>query len=227
MHSFIVHGTTQEKRHKRLLKLITNLTNLKTGKLQSVFDLEDPDILTLIPHPSIGINNVRKLKKFLSFKPYSKPKKIGLILSADKLTLQAQNALLKTLEEPSKHSLLLLELTNPNKLLTTVLSRCQLIEVKQSPPLINTPRSEPSLKLIKELTRSSPGSRLNLVKNISSQEETRKLLQQMLQRLKQNLNKDPKTQKQLALVHDSLTALDSNINTRLVLEHLALYFKRE
>ena len=62
-------------------------------------------------------------------------KKIGIIHDADRITVQAQNAFLKNLEEPPKHSYFILSSGNPKSLLPTVISRCQLI------PLLTNKRS--------------------------------------------------------------------------------------
>ncbi len=55
--------------------------------------------------------------------------KIGIIHDADRITVQAQNAFLKTLEEPPKGSFFILTSGNPHTLLPTVISRCQLISL--------------------------------------------------------------------------------------------------
>ena len=57
------------------------------------------------------------------------PLKLGIIHHADRMNAQAQNALLKTLEEPARDTLLLLLTANPEALLPTTRSRCQLIEL--------------------------------------------------------------------------------------------------
>ncbi len=57
-------------------------------------------------------------------KPYSSPYKIYIIDEAQKLTLQAQNALLKTIEEPPAYAVVMLLADNPDALLPTISSRC-------------------------------------------------------------------------------------------------------
>jgi len=66
------------------------------------------DIFLVQPDKTIGINQIRELKKFLSLKPFQSQIKVGLITQAEKLSLPAQHSLLKTLEEPPDHSLLIL-----------------------------------------------------------------------------------------------------------------------
>ena len=73
----------------------------------------------------IGIDKMRELKNFLSRKPIISQKKIAIIQSANLLNDQAQNALLKSAEEPPKDSLIIITLQNPESLLPTLNSRFQ------------------------------------------------------------------------------------------------------
>lgn len=81
---------------------------------------------------SLGIEAVRELEHFLSLKVprAAQFNRAVLISSADKLTIEAQNALLKTLEEPAANSVLILTADNEHSLLPTVRSRLQIINLK-------------------------------------------------------------------------------------------------
>lgn len=82
---------------------------------------------------SLGINQIRAVDRFISLAiPLSSGQKINRIIlidDADKLTLQAQNAILKNLEEPPFNTVFLLSCTNPNALLVTLKSRVSLIRM--------------------------------------------------------------------------------------------------
>jgi DNA polymerase-3 subunit delta' len=73
----------------------------------------------------IAIEQVRDLQRELGFRAMSAHPKIGIVNDADLLTLQAQNALLKTLEEPGGDTVLILVAVNAAALAETILSRCQ------------------------------------------------------------------------------------------------------
>jgi DNA polymerase-3 subunit delta' len=75
----------------------------------------------------IGIDQARDLKRFAQLHAVAAPRKLALIDDADRLSLAAQNALLKTLEEPPGQALILLVTAAPGGLLPTVRSRCQRI----------------------------------------------------------------------------------------------------
>ena len=81
---------------------------------------------------SIGVDDVRiQINDTVSIRPYSSPYKIYLVDEAEKMTVQAQNALLKTIEEPPAYAVLVLITTNPEVFLPTILSRC--IQLKLRP----------------------------------------------------------------------------------------------
>ena len=74
---------------------------------------------------SIGVDDIRlQVNSDIFVKPYSSSYKIYIIDEAEKLTEQAQNALLKTIEEPPEYALFLLLVSNIATILPTILSRC-------------------------------------------------------------------------------------------------------
>jgi hypothetical protein len=84
---------------------------------------------------SIGIEAVRQLEGFLSLKVPREQNinRVVIIEDAQNLTLEAQNALLKTLEEPADKTLLILTASHAQALLPTITSRVQAIHVKRPP----------------------------------------------------------------------------------------------
>lgn len=92
-----------------------------------------PDIIRISHEKpnSIGVEDIRsQINQDIGIKPYSSPYKIYLINEGEKMTVQAQNALLKTLEEPPEYGIILILTTNINSLLPTILSRCVVLNMK-------------------------------------------------------------------------------------------------
>ena len=92
-----------------------------------------PDIIWITHEKpaSIGVDDIReKLIGDIQIKPYSSRYKIYIIDEAEKLTVQAQNALLKTIEEPPAYGIIILLTTNADIFLQTILSRCVKLEFK-------------------------------------------------------------------------------------------------
>lgn len=74
---------------------------------------------------SIGVDDIRvQLNNDIAIKPYSSAYKIYIVDEAEKMTIQAQNAMLKTIEEPPAYGVILLLTTNTEAFLPTILSRC-------------------------------------------------------------------------------------------------------
>lgn len=92
-----------------------------------------PDII-FINHEKPGTISVEDIRKQINgdvaIKPYSGPRKIYIMNEGEKMTVQAQNALLKTLEEPPEYAVILILTTNMDSLLPTILSRCVVLNMK-------------------------------------------------------------------------------------------------
>jgi len=85
-----------------------------------------PDIIYITHEKaSIGVDDIRtQLNSDIMIKPYSSERKIYIIDEAEKMTEGAQNALLKTIEEPPAYAVVILLVNNITALLPTILSRC-------------------------------------------------------------------------------------------------------
>jgi len=77
----------------------------------------------------IKINSVRNLKRTSSYTSVEGSWKVFLIFDADKMNAEASNSLLKTLEEPTERTLLILTTSEKDRLLPTIISRCQLVQL--------------------------------------------------------------------------------------------------
>ncbi|MHB8708327.1 MAG: DNA polymerase III subunit delta' [Desulfuromonadales bacterium] len=97
-----------------------------------------PDLHVLEPDGnSIKIEQVRAIQRDLSLRPLEGRRKVCLIEAAELMTTAAANALLKTLEEPRGDTLLILLSSQPQRLLETIRSRCQMLQFpRQSLELI-------------------------------------------------------------------------------------------
>ena len=77
-----------------------------------------------VPSRDIRIEQIRKLQERLSFRPVESKFRVALLFTAHAMNPPAQNALLKTLEEPGRDTVLILISSAPDKLLPTIRSRC-------------------------------------------------------------------------------------------------------
>lgn len=108
--------------------LIYNLL-VSNSNLKLKFDRDKlSDLLVIEPEKnSITIDKIRDIAKFVSTKPFESNNKVVLIKQADLMRTEASNALLKNLEEPKPFVYFILLTDNKNKLLKTIISRCQVI----------------------------------------------------------------------------------------------------
>lgn len=95
-----------------------------------------PDIIYLQHEKpnTISVDDIRRqINSDISVKPYASPYKIYIVDEAEKMNLQAQNALLKTIEEPPAYGIILLLTTNTASFLPTIQSRCITLNLKVVP----------------------------------------------------------------------------------------------
>ena len=92
-----------------------------------------PDCIRVKPEgDSIKIAQIRNLQSDIVIKPHKKYK-IYIIDKAEKMTVEAQNALLKTLEEPPEYAIIILVTNNKEGLLPTIRSRCEIVKFTPIP----------------------------------------------------------------------------------------------
>src|SRR6266566_3345341 len=115
-----------------------------TGGPKVDFDAADPrcqeitegrsvDVLEIDGASNNGVEQVRELRETVKYMPASSKFKIFIIDEVHMLSTAAFNALLKTLEEPPAHVKFMFATTDPEKVLATILSRCQRFDLRRIP----------------------------------------------------------------------------------------------
>lgn len=176
-----------------------------------------PDVLTITPETSIGIEEVRNIQSFLSNKPFQSQHNTVIILQAHLLTIPAQNALLKTLEEPPGNAQIYLVTSQSDLLLPTVLSRCEIITSNQTP-------SEIDISQVKKfLSIKTIGERLIFLEELNlSRIKLEEFLNQFEHFLHQNISDNNLN---INSMYKRLTKLKkylkSNCNLKLILPQLS------
>lgn len=140
-HAYILHGERASGKEfiATVFSMALNCESkeekpcLTCHSCKQAMTLNQPDIIRITHEKpaSIGVDDIRsQINGDMGIKPYSSPYKIYIIQEAEKMTVQAQNALLKTLEEPPAYGVILLLVNNLNSLLPTILSRCVVLDMK-------------------------------------------------------------------------------------------------
>lgn len=125
---YLLYGENLNEINYDAEALIYNLL-VTNSNLKLKFDRNKlSDLLIIEPEKnSITIDKIRDIAKFVSTKPFESNNKVVLIRQADLMRIEASNALLKNLEEPKSFVYFILLTDNKNKLLKTIISRCQVI----------------------------------------------------------------------------------------------------
>ena len=140
-HAYILNG--ERGSGKKMLANLFAMTllcetgdNEPCGKCHSCKQAESgnhPDIIRVTHEKpnSISVDDIRtQVNNTVDIKPYQGPYKVYIIPQADMMTPQAQNAILKTIEEPPSYAVFLLLTENAETLLPTINSRCVMLKLR-------------------------------------------------------------------------------------------------
>jgi len=180
---------------------------------------------------TIGIGSVRAISLWASMKPFESAWKVCVVLVAEKLTEDAANAFLKTLEEPPKNTVFLLLVENKNNLLETIQSRS--FEIRLMPMAFQAvPLGAGSLEAlpVREIFETYPGPGL-------TREEVKQKLDGLMQVCREKIRclvtgsgAEAWTVnlwiEAMDLLYDSKAALDMNANQKLMATRLAIRLAR-
>ena len=156
MHAYLITGGTQEM---RLAEVHTHLTKASVSPFDTTY-------LRLAPEEEhIGIDAVRVFKKQLLLAPQQSPFSAGVVEMAHTLTVEAQNALLKLLEEPPPHAIMYVASPSADLLLDTIVSRCQLIHLADT--VTDEKTIEEAGKTIRTLMNAKMGGKLAVIDGIA------------------------------------------------------------
>jgi DNA polymerase-3 subunit delta' len=133
-----------------------------------------PDVLLIEPEgQNIKVDQVRQFQKELAYKPYEGKRRICILTAADRMAPNMSNILLKTLEEPPLHTVIILLANNSRLMLPTILSRCQPVRFNPLPiPLVlnwlleSKGFNKAEALLLSSLSEGSPGKALEIQEEI-------------------------------------------------------------
>ena len=220
MQSYLIVGGTKEERFKQALKMARK------------WPVEKSDRIILEAENSIGIDNIRNLQHRLSLKAYSSSYKIAILASAEKLTIPAQNCMLKLLEEPPEDTIIILSSSTPESLLSTVVSRCQIVRLPGKPQKeIDKKTLNSQLLILDSILKAGVGERIKIADEIAKSKEGAInfcQIQLIIWREKMIKSKNNQNKSQAAKttqsIQGALKMLEANVNPKLTLENLLLSF---
>ena len=123
MHSFLIISSDIQSRNDYI------------GEFCKKHHIHSLDKTSITSEKALGIEEIRTLQKTVFLKPFKSKQKLIVIENVDTATIQTQNALLKLLEEPPQHTIMLLTAKTEQTILPTVLSRCTIIHLEEKQEL--------------------------------------------------------------------------------------------
>lgn len=141
-HAYIIEGREGSGRHTLALNISAALSCLSEGEIpcgtckncRKILSGKSPDIIIQgleDDKVTIGVESIRKTKDDMAMAPNDLDIKVYIIENADKMTVQAQNAFLLSLEEPPPYVVFFLICENSNSLLETIRSRAPILRLRR------------------------------------------------------------------------------------------------
>lgn len=207
---------------------------LECGACLAVTDSRHVDVRWIEPQgATVKIDQMRALRRDIWLLPAHGRRKVYVILQADRLTVEAANAVLKVLEEPPPHGLIVLTAESPRNMPSTVLSRCQTIRLAATGPEPQTGGREAELAglALKACEDVVPDQLMTVVDQIVSERDKtapadvlREIRQLLFKRVACDLNRTNLSvlAECLERTERALQGLGRNANVRLCVDALLI-----
>ena len=201
-------------------------------------EIDPIDISLQIYEKAMGIEDVRNIQKKILLKPFRGKTKAVVAQAYESITQEAQNALLKVLEEPPVNTIIIISTKKKELLLPTIISRCKIIELKENNLTLSDKESAQYLNILVSLSEKGIRYQLKLAQDITKNKGDAEMwLEKMINLARQQLletqSKKPSTLASQFSTSQYLNVLVSlqktytiikttNVNQRLALENLFL-----
>ena len=136
---------------------------------------------------SIKIEKIRELQKHIQEKPIISQKKVYIINDVETMTKEAQNCLLKTLEEPPEYAVIILICQNENMMLTTIKSRCMILQFEKIPKedILRYVKSNEDIQINEEILDIFDGS-IGKILELKDKQESYLNIQKFIEQIDKN-----------------------------------------
>lgn len=198
------------------------LGSVLVDEVKKLLQIQNSDLLVLQENP-IKISHIRELIHFAHIKPHSSVRKLIVLLNIENMTLDSANCLLKILEEPPESNIIILQSERKEKILSTIISRCQLIREKSSENIEDDKTLISSQKLA-QMTIYERFDYINSILKAESKEKIVRLLNFWEAELREKLLQGKDCRSVLNKVSKTRSLLFTNSSVKLLLENLILEF---
>ncbi len=218
MSHLIIHTKTK-LREDYLLNFLNQKLKENYKSIKEIKKIPDFYLIKKDTTESIGIEDIKKMQKAMIYHPLNLNYQVGIMFTASNLTTEAQNALLKTLEEAPEHTLYILLVNNEQNLLPTIISRCQNHYINKQDEVHNSKTPQ--------ILEMELHERFKFIDNLIEQEKEEKgSIQNFLNELetfyRNNLENNKNSIEILKRIIQSKKYIKANVNAQLTLENLIL-----
>ena len=211
MHAFLFVGSTNQQRQKEIQDRLAGWHILPVDCVELSAESEH-----------ITINQVRDFQKRLLLTPLQSPYTVGIIQDAQALTLEAQQALLKLLEEPPPHAYVISETESEHQLLATIVSRCQIVRLMEDK---TDQLTDEQIQTIKKLLNVKPSGIFAEVDNHTGDRgEAKQWIRELLPSARELMltEQSEKIVRLVRRLQRAYSQLSVNCNPKLVLDRVFL-----
>ncbi|MBI4029209.1 MAG: hypothetical protein HY376_02490 [Candidatus Blackburnbacteria bacterium] len=218
MHAYLITGKTTNDRTLKAEKFINGVHAIEVHRLVPI-------------NRSHTINSIREINQTLSLK--SPGTRVVLLEEADKLTQEAANAFLKTLEEPPQNTIIILTAPTKDSVMDTITSRCEVAYLGLLELELSEEEKSEALKIFDELSKAGMGERFKFVEGMGDREEAIKFVVGQIYAARKWMLKDVKGKNNSAIYPQILERLIQtqkdlgvNVNIKLTLTELMLNYTK-
>jgi len=205
--------------------------NKREEYLQEFYKKYEIDVfdVTIISHEnsvkqnaqSIGIEDVKNMQKKIFLKPIKSKNKAVVLQDAQLLTTEAQNSLLKILEEPPDHTMIILLTDSKEALLPTIISRCKVIELQTESLKLSEKEKEELENFLENLPKWGTGECLKKAEVLSKDKQQaiewiEKFILFLREKILDESYENTETLRKFQSLHTLLKT--TNVNTRFAIE---------
>lgn len=194
-------------------------------KFKEKYHISNFDFHVYADNQPLGINQVREVEKEIYKKPFQGNYRLIILARLDQASIEAQNALLKILEEPPLANLILVTCVNEQQILPTILSRCQILRPEKHSDGTQNKDFNQNTEMLAGLLQMNGPERLTLPFTlVKSREDANKLMENLINILEMNLYNDRlklpklKCSELLKKAQAAKRFLDLNVNFKLVID---------
>lgn len=191
----------------------------KIDQILSEMSLSENSPLILRMEDKLGIESIKQIKYHLLLRSGEGESKVIIINPADGLTLDAQNALLKLLEEPQGDVVFILGVVKEESLLNTVRSRCQSVNLEIKPSEL----AADDQKFIEDLLAQEPETRLEMVEKIENKKDW---LEKLVFYYHQKLKNEAQLLNDVKKVLTAQKWIKQNVMPKAVIDYLMLALEK-